>query len=83
MTVEIRLFGFGDERPAIFGDSNRLQLDIDTPTTPRLLLRAAGIGEEVGLVLMDRDTVIPPQSWDDAVIQDQQRLTLLSAFEGG
>lgn len=83
MTVELRLFGFGDERPAKFGGSNSLQLDITTPATPRSLLRAAGIDEEIGLVLMDRDNVIPPQSWDDAIIQDQQRLTLLSAFEGG
>ena len=83
MTVEIKLFGFGDERPAIFGDSNSLLLDIATPATPRSLLRAAGIDEELGLVLMDRDNVIPPQCWDDLIIEDQQRLTLLSAFEGG
>ena len=83
MTVEIKLFGFGDERPAIFGGGNRLCLDIATPATPRALLHAAGIDEEVGLVLMSRDSVIPPQEWDEAIIEDSQSLTLLSAFEGG
>ena len=83
MTVEIRIFGFGDERPAAFGDKNGLEIEIATPATPRALLHAAGIGDEAGLVLMDRDSVIPPQKWDDAIIGDGQRLTLLSAFEGG
>ena len=83
MTIEIKLFGFGDERPAIFGASNSLQLDIATPATPRALLRAAGIDEEAGLVLMNRDSVIPPQEWDEKIIEDSQSLTLLSAFEGG
>lgn len=83
MTVEIRLFGFGDDRPRAFGAADRLELDIATPATPRALLRAAGIDDEDGLVLMTRDQVIPPQDWDRAVIDDAQRLTLLAAFEGG
>lgn len=83
MTVEIKLFGFGDERPAIFGASNSLQLDIATPASPRALLLAVGIDEETGLVLMSRDSVIPPQNWDHEIIDDGQSLTLLSAFEGG
>lgn len=83
MTVEIKLFGFGDERPAIFGSDNCLQLDIATPASPRALLRAAGIDEEIGLVLMNRDSVIPPQHWGEKIIEDHQSLTLLSAFEGG
>ena len=63
--------------------SGRLQLDIETPATPRALLHATGIDEEIGLVLMNHDSVIPPQKWDDAIIEDGQSLTLLSAFEGG
>ena len=83
MTVEIKLFGFGDQRPAAFHGANSLQLEIETPTSPRALLRAVGIDDDSGLVLMNRDSVIPLQNWDDAIIEDRQSLTLLSAFEGG
>lgn len=83
MTIEITLFGFGDDRPPPFGSENRLCLDLDTPTTPRVVLRAAGIDDETGLVLMNQDVVIPARHWDDNIIRDQERLTLLSAFEGG
>ncbi len=83
MTVEITLFGFGEDRPAPFGANNRLRLEIDTPATPWAVLRAAGIDDETGLVLMNQDQVIPPQHWENDIIKDQDRLTLLSAFEGG
>ncbi len=81
--IELRLFGFGDERPPAFGNADRLELDIETPTTPRAILRAAGITDETGLIVMNRDSVIPAQAWDDRIIEDRQQLTLLSAFEGG
>ena len=48
MSIEIKLFGFGDERPAGFDRRNRLRLDIDTPATPRAVLRAIGIDDEAG-----------------------------------
>jgi len=83
MTIEITLFGFGEDRPPRFGGENRLQLEINTPATPWAVLRAAGIDDETGLVLMNRDAVIPAQNWDDNIIEDEDRLTLLSAFEGG
>jgi len=83
MTIEITLFGFGEDRPPRFRGENRLQLEINTPATPWAVLRAAGIDDEAGLVLMNRDAVIPTQQWDDNIIQDLDRLTLLSAFEGG
>ncbi len=83
MTIEITLFGFGEDRPPRFGGENHLQLEIDTPATPWAVLRSAGIDDEAGLVLMNRDTVIPARHWDETIIQDQDRLTLLSAFEGG
>lgn len=83
MAIEITLFGFGEDRPPPFGSENRLRLDLDTPATPWAVLRAAGIDDETGLVLMNRDTVIPARHWDEEIIQDQDRLTLLSAFEGG
>ncbi|MDH3386437.1 MAG: MoaD/ThiS family protein [Gammaproteobacteria bacterium] len=83
MTVEIKLFGFGDERPPCFGDSNTIRLAIETPATPWLLLRALGITDTTGLVLMNADRVIPERQWSEAIVQDSDRLTLLSAFEGG
>jgi len=83
VTIEIKLFGFGDDRPPSFSNDNTIRLDVDTPTTPWLLLRAIGITDATGLVLMNADQVIPQRQWNDAILQDFDRLTLLSAFEGG
>jgi sulfur carrier protein ThiS len=83
MSIEIKLFGFGGDAPPAFNNGNRLELDIATPTTPRAVLRAAGIEDASGLVLMNTDQVIPAGQWDDAIVNDRDCLTLLSAFEGG
>lgn len=83
MSIEITLVGFGDERPSTFAGSNRLQLDIETPATPRSVLAAAGIADVEGLILMNTVQVIPVRHWGEPLVQDRDRLTLLSAFEGG
>lgn len=83
MTVDIRLVGFGDERPPRCGSRDRLRLDIDTPATPRQVLDALGIDDDTGLVLMNTDHVIPARRWREAIVQQGDRLTLLAAIEGG
>lgn len=83
MAVEITLVGFGDERPASFAGGNRLLLDIATPATPRAVIAAAGIGDPEGLILMNTVQVIPERQWGEPLVEDRDRLTLLSAFEGG
>ena len=83
MSIEVKLFGFGDDRPAGFDRDNRLRLDIETPATPLAVLRAIGIDDDTGLVLMDQDRVIPQRQWDQPILPDQGSLTLLAAFEGG
>ena len=83
MTIEVRLFGFGDDQPPAFCGRNSLQVDVPTPATPRAVLQAAGISDTNGMVLMDQDSVIPGHQWDDGIVNDEARLTLLSVFEGG
>ena len=83
MAIEIRLIGFGDDQPPRFSGKNQLRVDVDTPTSIRFLLQAAGIDDTTGLVLMDANTVIPSEQWDQPGIQDETSLTILSAFEGG
>lgn len=83
MTIEIRLIGFGDDQPARFNGKNRLQVELETPTSARMLLRSAGIEDATGLILMDTDTVISADLWDETRFEDQSSLTILSAFEGG
>ena len=83
MAIEIKLVGFGDDKPARFDDHSRLRLDVDTPATVRDLLRTAGIEEAPDLIVMDTLTVIPAAAWDDACIADRTNLTILSAIEGG
>ncbi|RLA11331.1 MAG: hypothetical protein DRQ59_10025 [Gammaproteobacteria bacterium] len=83
MAIEIKLIGFGDDQPARFNDKNRLQIELETPTSARVLLQSAGIEDATGLILMDTDTVIPPARWDEPRFDDQTTLIVLSAFEGG
>jgi len=83
MAVELKLIGFGDERPPAFGGKDRMQITISTPATPHDILSAAGIDDDIALVLMDQESVIPQQNWDDATIDDRQKLTLMSVIEGG
>ncbi len=83
MTVEIKLVGFGDDRPALFGDRDRLELELDTPASPETMLQALGIADTTGLVLMNADSVIPARQWRDAVIAESDRITILAAIEGG
>ena len=83
MAIEIRLIGFGDDQPPRFNGKNRLQIDVETPTSVRVLLKSVGIEDATGLILLDTDTVIPLEKWDESSITDQTTLTILSAFEGG
>ena len=83
MTIEISLFGFGDERPAAFGGGNRLALAAPAPLSPQALLQAAGFDATEGLVLIVDDTVIPVGDWQRPLIDDGTAVTVLSAFEGG
>ena len=83
MTIEIRLFGFGEDRPTRFNGKNHLQLDIETPTSARALLRSVGIEEAADLILMDAEIVIPPDQWGKPRIVDHSTLTVMSAIEGG
>ena len=83
MAIEIKLVGFGENRPARFGGKNRLQLDIATPASVRTLLQAAGIEAAPDLIAMDSTTVIPQARWDESRFGDDTTLTLLSAIEGG
>jgi len=83
MSIEIKLIGFGEDRPVRFNGKNRLQVDVDTPTSVRVLLRSVGIEEAPDLILMDSETVIPRAQWDESRIDDHTTLTILSAIEGG
>ena len=83
MTIEIKLVGFGEDRPARFGRRDRLELELDTPATPKDLLRALGIEGFTGLVLMNADSVIPARQWREPVVESGDRITILAAIEGG
>ena len=83
MAIEIKLIGFGDDRPARFGGGDRIRVELATPASADALLAAAGIDDATGLIVMDADRVIPLDEWARAQIEDGTRVTLLSAFEGG
>jgi sulfur carrier protein ThiS len=83
MSVEIRLIGFGEDRPPRFHGKNRLRIDVESPASVRKLLQSVGIEEAPDLIAMDSDTVIPAARWDESLIGDGMSLTILSAIEGG
>jgi len=83
MVVEIKLFGFGDDRPESFLGRNQLKLELESTTTPRTALLAAGIDDTNNQVLMINDEVIPIQQWDEPIVGEGTVLMVLCAFEGG
>jgi sulfur carrier protein ThiS len=83
MTIEMKIFGFGDDRPAAFRGENQIKLELETPATPWTALHNAGFDDTEGLVLMTNDQVIPIQQWDDAIVNDEAVLMVLCPFEGG
>ena len=83
MSIEIKLIGFGEDRPARFSGSNQLQLELDTPTSVRALLHSIGIKEAPDLILMNTETVIHRADWDESRIGDDSSVTIMSAIEGG
>ena len=83
MSIELKLIGFGDDKPAYFQRKNNLSIELTTPTTIRTILNTIGIDDPDGLVLMTQDDVIPVSRWDELIIEDNMSIVLLSAFEGG
>ena len=83
MSIEVSLFGFGDERPPRFGDADRIQLSLEAPIKPLSLLRAAGFSETRDLLLVVDGAVVLASDWEDTCIEDGASVRILSAFEGG
>ena len=83
MSIEVCLFGFGDERPPRFGDADRIELSLDVPATPASLLRAAGFTETGDLLLVVDGAVVLASDWERTRIEDGASVRILSAFEGG
>jgi hypothetical protein len=83
MTIEIKIFGFGDDRPSSFQGKNQLKLKLVTPTSPKTVLREAGFDENNDLVLMTNEQVKSPDLWDDEIRVDETQLIVFCAYEGG
>lgn len=83
MNIEIHLIGFGDDRPPCFDDSNYFNLQIGQPVTPRQLLKKAGFPDASGFIFMYGKTVVAENRWDESLIAEEGRVTLMSAIEGG
>ncbi len=81
--VEIHLIGFGEQQPPCFDHTHRYRMQIDQPVTPLFLLQRVGFPDPTGLLLMRKDTVIPEDRWQEALITRGDQITLMSAIEGG
>ena len=83
MTVELKLVGIEDSSRSSTGGRTRLTLNLPASRAPADLLRNAGIEVTPGLLLLSADSVIPLARWEEPVLADGDRLTLLLAIEGG
>ncbi len=83
MSVELSLFGFGDERPAAFGTSNQLVLPVGENTTVEVALKQAGVTDPESLSAILNGTMVPRPDWSSTALCDGDELKLLMAIEGG
>ena len=82
MSVEITLFGFGDDRPHGFKDNTR-QINPGKVKQLDKVLELAGFDNLEGLVLLLNNKGVPQQDWSETRIQDNDSIKILSAIEGG
>ncbi len=83
MTIEVSLFGFGDDRPATFGSSDRINLSGAEGTTLDNVLQQAGFVDTHGLSAMQNGKLVPPTEWSSRAIEDGDTIKVLMAIEGG
>lgn len=83
MSVEVSLFGFGDERPSAFGANNELALPVGSDTTIEKALNQAGVTEPESLSAILNGTMVPRPDWSTTLLADGDKLKLLMAIEGG
>lgn len=85
MTVEVSLFGFGDDKPGSFGQSDTLNVTLAAgqTITVKQLLGQAGFKDLHGLSAMLNGTLVPHSEWDSRSVNDDDTLKVLMAIEGG
>jgi len=83
LKVEVSLFGFGDERPAVFGASNSLVLTLPDNACVRDVFPRSGFNDTHGLSAILNGTVVPEAKWQSTVLSSGDHLKLLMAIEGG
>ena len=85
MTVEVSLFGFGDDKPGSFGKSDTLDvtLAVGQSVTVKQLLGQAGFRDLHGLSAMLNGTLVAHSDWDSKTVNDGDALKVLMAIEGG
>jgi thiamine biosynthesis protein ThiS len=82
MTIEITLFGFGDDCPAGFVNNKK---QIDTPDAQNILevLKLAGFVDFDGIALLVNGSGVAPPDWESKIIVTGDSIKVLSAIEGG
>lgn len=83
LEIDISLFGFGDDRPACFQGRNERTLMLDEKASIHRAMSSAGFSDTTGLVVMMNDRVVPEPLWDSTELHAEDKLKVLSAFEGG
>ncbi|MBX2867325.1 MAG: sulfur carrier protein ThiS [Acidiferrobacterales bacterium] len=83
MTIQISLFGFGDERPKPFGDNDILNISRKAPDTLEQILNDVGIDPASGVTVMRNNKLVTNDSWSRTAMEDGDTLTVLMAIEGG
>lgn len=85
MSVEVSLFGFGDDKPRPFGQSDTLNVTLAAgqTITVKQTLDQAGFTDLHGLSAMLNGTLVAHSEWDTKTVSDGDALKVLMAIEGG
>jgi len=83
LIITVSLFGFGDDRPAAFGNSDYLDLTMQGSETIAVAIDRSGLKETEGIATMLNGKLVQSGDWDTTTMYDGDTLKILLAIEGG
>lgn len=83
MSIDVSLFGFGDDRPRTFGNNDSISITVAEGATLNTALQEAGFLDMHGLSAMVNGKLVPPGEWSSRPVADGDAIKILMAIEGG
>lgn len=83
MKVRIDLAGFGDDRPAVFGDANGLDMTLGDDATLETAMAVMGLDTTPGLSILINERPVGGAERETVPLCHGDHIVVLHAFEGG